>query len=117
MFLDDDADQILAKHANTSKAPTNVSKILEDSRNSVSNVTKIAPILEGNMFVYHEVVLELEGPKPPTEDEVKASRFTNHVRPLETFERAAGFSEDMACLRSLQDAMAGLYYSSSKLVD
>jgi hypothetical protein len=116
MFSDTDANEIIAKHAtNTAKVPS-VSKILEESRNSVSNVIKINPIVEGTPFVYTEMVLEIDGPQPPVDGDIKSPRFTNHVRPLEIFERAAGFSEDQACLRSLQDAMAGLYYSSAKIV-
>jgi len=115
MFSDTDANEIIAKHAsNANKVPANVSKILEDSRNSVSNITKVNPIAEGVPFVYTEMVIEIEGPQPPAENEVKSSQFTSHVRPLELGERAAGFSEDLACLRSLQDAMAGLYYSSAR---
>ena len=115
MFSDTDANEIIAKHAsNANKVPANVSKILEDSRNSVSNVIKVNPIVEGLPFVYTELVLEIEGPHPPSENAVKSSQFMSHVRTLEPPERAAGFSEDLACLRSLQDAMAGLYYSSAK---
>jgi hypothetical protein len=113
MFSDTDASEIIAKHAATaSKAPSNVSKILEESRNAVSNGIKIVPTVEGQPYIHTEMVLDLNGPSPPTEEEVKSSRFVSHVRKLEDFERAAGFSEDVACLRSLQDAMSGLYYSA-----
>jgi hypothetical protein len=118
MFSDGDAADILAKHAATSvKVPTAVSKILEDSRNSVTNVVRVAAAVEGTPYVYADMALDIEGPRPPSESEVKSVQFTAHVRPLEVHELAAGFSEDMACLRSLQDAMSGLYFSTSKVLE
>lgn len=112
MFSDTDANEILAKHAaTTAKTTSNVSKILEDSRNSVSNVTKIGPTVEGQPYIHTEMVLNIEGPLPPNEEEVRSSNFVAHIRHIELHERAAGYSEDIACLRSLQDAMSGLYFA------
>lgn len=114
MFSDTDASEIVAKHvaavATTTKG-SNVTKILEDSRNSVSNVTKISNV-EGEPFVYQELVIDFEGPAPPSEIEVKQHNFGVHVRPAEIHEQAAGYFEEIACLRSLQDAMSGLYFSA-----
>lgn len=75
MFSENDASDILAKHAevvaaaNVVAKTTNVNKILEDSRNSISNIIKI-PTDESIPFVYEELTLDFEGPPPPTVDEV-----------------------------------------------
>ncbi len=74
MFSESDASDILAKHAEVAAAAnviaksTNVNKILEDSRNSVSNVIKIPE--ESLPFVYEELTLDIGGPPPPTLEEV-----------------------------------------------
>ena len=115
MFSDTDANEILAKHAAaTTNKTSNVSKILEDSRNSVSNSIKIAPIIEGVPYFHKEMVLDVFGPAPPTEEQVRSQKFVEHIRPIEVYEKAAGFSEDIACLRALQDAMSGLYFVPGK---
>ena len=41
------------------------------------------------------------------------ARYGAHVRQAEPRERAAGYTEDMAALRAVQDAMCGLYFSAA----
>ena len=41
------------------------------------------------------------------------AKYGAHVRQAEPRERAAGYTEDMAALRAVQDAMCGLYFSAA----
>jgi len=75
MFSEHNANDILAKHAEAAAAAsvvtksTSVNKILEESRNSVSNIIKI-PNDQSLPYVYEPVLVNFEGPPPPTVDEV-----------------------------------------------
>jgi CDK-activating kinase assembly factor MAT1 len=68
------------------------------------------PVIEGVPHFHKEMVVDVFGPVPPTLEQVRSEQFVEHIRRMEIHEKAAGFSEDIACLRALQDAMSGLYF-------
>jgi len=129
MFSDGDAGSIVADHqtkseeataavAAASKAKfTSGADIAAASRlnagRSSAMASSIAPQVEGKKYLHTPVDFFVEGPDPPTEDEVAAKKFNAHIRPADAKEKAAGYVENMACLRAVQEAMCGLYFSAA----
>lgn len=70
------------------------------------------PIDEGPMFVYKSPIILTEGPRPPSNEELESLNYINHVRAETDQEKAGGFKCNIACMRALQDAFAGLYHVS-----
>lgn len=68
------------------------------------------PIEEGPQFIYTPPVLVTEGPQPPVEDELEQKGYLRNVRSETEAERAGGYRSQIACLRALQEALAGLYH-------
>ncbi|KAK2709359.1 CDK-activating kinase assembly factor MAT1-like isoform X3 [Artemia franciscana] len=62
------------------------------------------------LFVYQPPVLDLNGPLPPSAEDIKKKGFLKHIRSATTAERAGGYSEITSCMRALQEAMSGLFY-------
>ena len=65
------------------------------------------------MYVYVPLEFTVEGPAPPTESQVARKKYGAHIRPAEVKEKAAGYTEDVAALRAVQEAMCGLYFSAA----
>lgn len=74
----------------------------------------VPKIEEGPAFVYKPVEQEVEGPRPPTWQEMESRGYVTHVRTETQSDRAGGFKSNIACLRALQEAMAGLYHNPSQ---
>ncbi|CAD6203434.1 GSCOCG00009760001-RA-CDS [Cotesia congregata] len=66
---------------------------------------------EGPMFSYVPIEQKSEGPPAPTWQQVYSDGYINHVRAETKVDKAGGFKATIACLRALQEAMAGLYYN------
>ena len=126
MFSDIDAGAIIKDHASkiTSETIDGVAKyasgadVAAASRaamgNSQISLTQNNPVSDGgNPYIYEPLHTYYEGPTPPTWDEVKDEGYYRHIRPAEAGEKAAGYVENIACLRVLQEAMCGLYFEHS----
>lgn len=69
------------------------------------------PVDEGPLYVYKAPVFIGDGPKAPANRDVIKMGYTNNVRAETEQERAGGFRNNIACMRALQEAFAGLYHS------
>lgn len=74
----------------------------------------IPKIEEGPLYQYEKPHEENDGPEPPAYHKITSRGYITHVRKETPSERAGGFKATIACLRALQDAMAGLYYNPSQ---
>ena len=63
---------------------------------------------EGPLFVYKSPELVLNGPNHPPQGQLPG--YSALLRPETPDEIAGGYDSRVSCLRSLQDAVAGLYY-------
>lgn len=71
------------------------------------------PIIdEGEPFVYVSQLMEVDGPQPPTEDDLDKTGYIQNVRCENVQEKASGYQANIACLRALQEALVGLYHVS-----
>ncbi|XP_015109855.1 CDK-activating kinase assembly factor MAT1 [Diachasma alloeum] len=69
---------------------------------------------DGPLYSYTPLAMEIDGPTAPTLREITSHGYINHVRAETSTERAGGFKATIACLRALQEAMAGLYHNPSQ---
>ncbi|XP_044005165.1 CDK-activating kinase assembly factor MAT1 [Aphidius gifuensis] len=74
----------------------------------------IPKIEEGPLYHYEKPHQENDGPEAPVYHKITSRGYITHVRKETPSERAGGFRATIACLRALQDAMAGLYYNPSQ---
>ena len=127
MFSDGDAGAIIQDHAN--KITNNeAAGLLENSvakfassaevaaasRAGMANSKKLSQgITEEKPYSYEPIQTYHEGPIPPTWQEVGEKGYYRHIRPADAGERAAGYVQNIACLRALQEAMCGLYFEYS----
>ena len=70
-------------------------------------------VAKGEKYVYEPLEFLVEGPDPPTESQVAKKKYGAHIRAAETKEVAAGYTENVAALRAVQEAMCGLYFSAA----
>lgn len=66
---------------------------------------------EGQLFEYNPICIDSNGPLAPGWRELQTRGYIMHVRSESQAENAGGFKAHVACLRALQEAMAGLYYN------
>ena len=111
MFSDTDAKTILQEHQTKAAAQfTSAADFINAKKDYKKTANTI--IIEAKPYVYEIPEMNFDGPLPPLdEDEVEQKRFNQHIRPAETFEKAAGYIESMGALRALQEAMSGLYFN------
>ncbi|XP_057321406.1 CDK-activating kinase assembly factor MAT1 [Microplitis mediator] len=69
---------------------------------------------DGPLFSYVPIEQKTEGPPAPSWQQVFSHGYINHVRSETKIEQAGGFKATIACLRALQEAMAGLYHNPSQ---
>lgn len=74
----------------------------------------VPKIEEGPLYSYTPIRQQIEGPLPPNWRELQARGYVSHIRNECQVERAGGFRAHVACLRALQEAMAGLYHNPSQ---
>ncbi|XP_067634042.1 CDK-activating kinase assembly factor MAT1 [Eurosta solidaginis] len=67
---------------------------------------------EGPLYEYVMPTLYIEGPVPPSRNEIESKGFIAHIRPENSAERAGGYRAHMACQRALLEAMMGLYHGA-----
>ncbi|XP_076244513.1 CDK-activating kinase assembly factor [Calliopsis andreniformis] len=78
------------------------------------NYLPVPKIEEGPLYSYTPIRQTTDGPIPPGWRELQARGYVSHVRIESAAERAGGFKAHVACLRALQEAMAGLYHNPSQ---
>jgi len=128
MFSDVDAEAIIKDHANKNTSTNETdgiakyassADVVAASRAAMGNSQKQmssnqnSTVSEGSPYIYEPLHPYYEGPSPPTWEEVKDQGYYRHIRPAESGEKAAGYVENIACLRVLQEAMCGLYFEHS----
>lgn len=103
MFSDTDASQIVEQHKRA-KFSTGI-----DVGPGANNGSKgvIPEFIPSKPYKYESLVHNLEGPDLPEE----LSKYYSFVRKPEDFEKASGFHESIPCVRALQEAMCGLFYT------
>lgn len=69
---------------------------------------------EGPLYTYTPIRQQTDGPSPPTLRELQSRGYVSNIRNESPAERAGGFMAHVACLRALQEAMAGLYHNPSQ---
>ncbi|KAG7211378.1 hypothetical protein KM043_010667 [Ampulex compressa] len=74
----------------------------------------VPKIEEGPLFSYTPIRQLTDGPSPPGWRELQTRGYVSHVRAESQSERAGGFKAHVACLRALQESMAGLYHNPSQ---
>jgi len=129
MFSEGDAGAIVADHESkiakdeADIAEKNVAKFTTGAdlvaargttSGSAASALRVPPVnVLGEKYLYTPLDFPVEGPAPPTEAEVSRKKFGAHIRAADPKERAAGYTENMAALRSIQEAMCGLYFSAA----
>ncbi|XP_011497030.1 PREDICTED: CDK-activating kinase assembly factor MAT1 [Ceratosolen solmsi marchali] len=124
MFSEQDARNIIQLFASSIHAsedeikfapkPTTFSTGIKFGQQNNTCYLSVPKIDEGPIYHYIPITQEIEGPIPPVWGELKIQGYISHVRAASEGERAGGFGSNIACLRALQEAMAGLYHDSSK---
>lgn len=74
----------------------------------------VPKIEEGPLYAYTPIRQQTEGPSPPGWRELQSRGYVANIRNESQSERAGGFKAHVACLRALQEAMAGLYHNPSQ---
>ena len=126
MFSDVDAGAIIKDHeSKISETDSSTAKfssgaeVAAASRAAMGNSQKQIQLNgniahnEGTPFIYEPLNAYYEGPTPPSWDEIRNDGYYKHIRPAEPGEKAAGYVENIACWRALQEAMCGLYFEHS----
>ncbi|XP_025833355.1 CDK-activating kinase assembly factor MAT1 [Agrilus planipennis] len=96
------------------KRPTQFSSGIQFGKQS--NTFLPLPIEEGPLYIYQPPLVIMEGPLLPSEEELSRVGYLRHVRVETEQERAGGFKSNVACMRALQDAFAGLYHTKKVAV-
>ncbi|XP_076169758.1 CDK-activating kinase assembly factor [Ptiloglossa arizonensis] len=78
------------------------------------NYLPVPKLDDGPLYSYTPIGQSTDGPTPPGWRELQARGYVSHVRAESSAERAGGFKAHVACLRALQEAMAGLYHNPSQ---
>lgn len=125
MFSEGNAKSIVETFATSMQASKEKAKLLPAPKatqfssgikfgKGSQNYMPVPKIDEGPAYVYAPIVQEIEGPSPPSWRDVQTRGYIAHVRAESKAERAGGFKSQIACLRALQDAMAGLYHNPTQ---
>lgn len=77
------------------------------------NFLPIPKVDEGPAYSYTPIEQRIDGPPAPNLRELQVRGYTAHIRSESATESAGGFKSSTACLRALQEAMAGLYHDAS----
>nr|CAD7569085.1 unnamed protein product [Timema californicum] len=125
MFSNADAKNIVqtfAQNAQSAKEeikqiPTKASQFstgIKFSRQSQHGFMPVPKLDEGTPFVYEAPVLPVDGPVPPTWEDLERGGYIKNVRAETEPERAGGHKANIACMRALQEGLMGLYHVSER---
>lgn len=102
------------KEAKAAVKTTQFSTGIKFGNQGNQNYLSVPKVEEGPLFSYTSIRQQIEGPSPPGWREIQARGYVSHVRNECDVDRAGGFKAHVACLRALQEAMAGLYHNPSQ---
>ncbi|XP_014482204.1 PREDICTED: CDK-activating kinase assembly factor MAT1 [Dinoponera quadriceps] len=105
------------KEANKSSSTvraTQFSTGIKFGNQASQNYMSVPKIEEGPLYLYTPIRQQIEGPLPPGWRELQSRGYVSNIRNESLPERAGGFKAHVACLRALQEAMAGLYHNPSQ---
>lgn len=110
------AIQMQKKEAKTSlpARATQFSTGIKFGNQGNQNYIPVPKVEEGPLYSYTPIRQQIEGPTPPGWRELQSRGYVSHIRNESQAERAGGFKAHVACLRALQEAMAGLYHNPSQ---
>lgn len=111
------ASSIQASKKETRTAPPKITQFstgIKFGSQGGQNYMPMPKIEEGPLYSYTPIQQATDGPTPPGWRELQSRGYVSHVRAESAAERAGGFKAHVACLRALQEAMAGLYYNPSQ---
>ncbi|XP_077298212.1 CDK-activating kinase assembly factor isoform X2 [Arctopsyche grandis] len=79
-----------------------------------SALPPLPQIIEGPLYVYNPPPnVIVQGPSPPEFKDLESTGYMRHISTETTAEKAGGYTSHLACLKSLQEALAGLYHVNS----
>ncbi|EFN78954.1 CDK-activating kinase assembly factor MAT1 [Harpegnathos saltator] len=101
------------KSSSTMRA-TQFSTGIKFGSQSDQSYLSVPKIEEGPLYTYTPIRQPNDGPTPPSLRELQSRGYVSNIRNESLAERAGGFKAHVACLRALQEAMAGLYHNPSQ---
>lgn len=121
MFSNVNAKNIVESFANAKEAekddsvkpsPAKIGRFLPGTQFGRPSQTFLPiPTEEGPLYVYKSPTFITNGPKPPSCDEILGMGYMKNVKAATEQEMAGGFLSHIACMRALQDTLAGLYHT------
>ncbi|XP_043248477.1 CDK-activating kinase assembly factor MAT1 [Colletes gigas] len=111
------ASAIQASKKEVKAVPSKVTQFstgIKFGNQGTQNYMPVPKLDEGPLYSYVPIRQSTDGPTPPGWRELQARGYVSHVRGESSAERAGGFKAHVACLRALQEAMAGLYHNPSQ---
>ncbi len=108
------ADEVLARHQLTSKLNQKENEekksifFASKSKSSNTNMQQV-PIINAPLYKYEPQTVDSNGPVTPSLSDIGGKGYLQHIRPATAPEKAAGYTEAMACDRALQEAFNGLF--------
>lgn len=119
MFSTGDASKIVETFAETQNIAKTVTKVAKPVQFSSgvklgrqrTDFLPVPKIEEGEPFIYKEVPVDLCGPPAPDWNLIVTGGYLKNVKTENEQERAGGYESNIACMRALQEAFAGLFGS------
>jgi len=105
------ADEVIARHQYVKQQQQEEEKkkksffFSEKSNQEKMNM----PMVEIPLYEYKPPVVENGGPTAPTEEDLKSKGYLAHIRPASEMDKAAGYTEKLACRRALHEAFDSLF--------
>lgn len=103
-----------AKEASSAVKTSQFSTGIKFGSQGNQNYVSVPKVEEGPLYSYTPIRQQIDGPSPPGWRELHARGYVSNIRSESRTDRAGGFKAHVACLRALQEAMAGLYHSPSQ---
>lgn len=123
MFSNVNAKNIVESFANAKEdepkpPPAKIGRFLPGTQFGRQSQTTFLPIPteEGPLFAYKPPTFITDGPKPPTCEEIVSMGYMKNIKAASESEMAGGFMSHIACMRALQDTLAGLYHVKKAVV-
>lgn len=120
MFSHSDAKSIVKSYTEiiqaakeeTEKAKPKVTQFstgIKFGRQGQQGFLPVPKVSEGEPFIYKKYTMLIDGPEPPSWENIKKDGYLINIRSENDQERAGGFQSNIACMRALQEAFVGLF--------